>query len=122
MSTDAPVLDPDHWDEQYEEDDLPWETGRPASELRCVLRERNIRPCRAVELGCGTGVNAVWLAKQGFATTAIDLSERAIEEARRRAAGAGVAVDFRAGDLRSPHLLSGPFNFFFDCGCYHAVR
>src|SRR5207245_1111401 len=100
----------------------PWETGRPSSELRQLLRRWHVRPGRAVELGCGTGVNAVWLARHGFAVTAIDLSPRAIERARRRAAAAGVAVDFRVGDVTQPGCLSGPFDFFFDRGCYHAVR
>jgi SAM-dependent methyltransferase len=81
-----------------------------------------VRPCRALELGCGTGVNAVWLARRGFAVTGVDLSPLAIGRARRRAAGAGLAPRFLAADLTRPGVLRGPFDFFFDRGCYHAVR
>jgi methyl halide transferase len=118
----AEVLNQDHWEVQYQAGGPPWETGRPSSELRRVLAEYRVRPCRAVELGCGTGSSAVWLARRGFAVTAVDLSPLAIRRARRRARAAGVWVDFRVGDVTDPAALSGPFDFFFDRGCYHAVR
>jgi methylase of polypeptide subunit release factors len=73
-----------HWDRQYRS--LPvWDTGQPSGELRRVLDRFGIGPGRALELGCGTGMNAVYLALRGFAVTAIDLSPRAIRAARRRA-------------------------------------
>ncbi len=109
------------WDERYASGDTPWETGRPSSELERVLAEDAIRPGRALELGCGTGANAAWLARQGFDVTALDISPRAIEQARQRAAG--TAVHFLVADvLRPPAELVGPFDFFFDRGCYHVVR
>jgi methyl halide transferase len=46
------------WDERYEKGDTPWDTGQPSSELRRVIAEAAIRPCLAVELGCGSGANA----------------------------------------------------------------
>jgi cyclopropane fatty-acyl-phospholipid synthase-like methyltransferase len=74
-------------------------------------------------LGCGTGASAVWLAQQSFDVTAVDLSPLAIERARRRADEAGVTVSFLLADvLNPPSELAGPFDFFFDCGCYHVVR
>src|SRR5436190_8223033 len=114
------VLEADHWDVQYRSGPLPWDTGRPCAELARVLSDEAIRPCRAIELGCGTGTNAVWLAARGFAVTAVDLSRLAIRRAIRRAARAGVAVRFRRGDLRDRQELGGPFEFFLDRGCYHA--
>ena len=116
------VLEPDHWDVQYRSGPLPWETGRPSAELARVLNDRSVRPCRLIELGCGTGTNAVWLAERGFDVTAVDLSPLAIRRAIGRAARAGAGVRFRMGDLRGWHALGGPFDFFFDRGCYHAVR
>jgi SAM-dependent methyltransferase len=65
----------------------------------------------------------VWLARQGLDVTALDLSPRAIERARRRAEGAGVRVRFLVADVLDPPAeLAGPFDFFFDRGCYHVVR
>ena len=111
------------WDERYAKGDTPWETSEPASELQRVLAEIPIRPCRALELGCGTGANAVWLAQQSFDVTAVDLSTLAVERARRRADEAGVSVRFLVADvLNPPPELVGPFDFFFDRGCYHVVR
>src|SRR5579884_1053714 len=111
------------WDERYVKGDTPWETGRPSSELQRVVAEIPISPCRALELGCGMGANAVWLAQQGFEVTALDLSASAIERARQRADEAGVSVRFLVADvLNPPPELTGPFDFFFDRGCYHVVR
>ncbi|HEX5272101.1 MAG TPA: class I SAM-dependent methyltransferase, partial [Gemmataceae bacterium] len=69
-----------------------------------------------------TGASAVVLARRGFAVTAIDLSRRAVGRARRRAAAAGVTVRFLVGDLADWWRLGGSFGFFFDRGCYGAVR
>jgi SAM-dependent methyltransferase len=111
------------WDERYARGETPWDTGQPSSELRRVLPEISLRPCRALELGCGSGANAVWLAQQGFDVTAVDLSPRAVEQARRRAEAAGARVRFLVADvLQPPPELTGAFDFFFDRGCYHAVR
>src|SRR5205807_2617248 len=58
-----------------------------------------------------------------FTVTGLDLSPLAVERARQRAEAAGVGVQFLVGDvLRPPEELAGPFDFFFDRGCYHAVR
>ena len=110
------------WNESYRDGDLPWDTGRPSSELQHVLHDRSIKPCRVLELGCGTGTNCVWLAQQGFDVTGIDVAPLAIEQAEERAAGAGVKVRFMVGDVLDLPDLDGPFAFFFDRGCYHAVR
>lgn len=111
-----------HWDRQYQQGDPIWDSDRPTSELKRVVLGDRIVPCRAIELGCGTGTNAVWLAQQGFTVTAIDVSPSAVERARERAEKAGVSVCFLAGDLRDADQLGGPYDFFVDCGCYGAVQ
>ncbi len=111
------------WDERYRSGETPWDTGQPSSELVRVLAEEHVAPGRAVELGCGTGTNAVRLARQGFDVTAVDLSPLAVERARQRADEAGVRVRFLEADvLQPPEELAGAFDFFFDRGCYHVVR
>jgi SAM-dependent methyltransferase len=111
------------WDERYKSGDTPWDSGRPSEEMVRVLAETNIVPCRAVELGCGTGTNAVWLAQRGFDVTAIDISPLALAQAQRRAADAGVRVRFLQANVLAPSPeLTGPFDFLFDRGCYHVVR
>ncbi len=110
------------WDAHYQTGKPPWETGQPSTELGRVIREQRIQPCRVVELGCGSGINAVWLAQQGFDVTAVDFSGLAIQKAQQRAAAAHVAIRFQQVDVLDVPDDLGQFPFFFDRGCYHAVR
>jgi SAM-dependent methyltransferase len=110
------------WNDRYRAGELPWDTGRPSAELQRVLSQHAIEPCRALELGCGTGTNSVWLAKQGFDVTGVDVAPLAIEQAEKRAGAANVQARFLAADLLQLPDLGQPFGFFFDRGCYHAVR
>lgn len=110
------------WDKRYEQGDTPWDTGQPSSELVRVMQCETIPRPRALELGCGTGTNAVWLAQQGFEVTALDVSPRALQRAHERARTAGVSVRWVPGDVLHPPDLGGPYDFVFDRGCYHCVR
>ena len=110
------------WNERYRDGNLPWDTGQPSSELQRVLSRNTIQPSRALELGCGTGTNSVWLAQQGFEVTGIDLAPLAVEQAKKRAHAAGARVHFVVADVFHLTDVGGPFGFFFDRGCYHAVR
>lgn len=110
------------WEDRYRTGDIPWDTGQPSKELERTIQEAGIQPCKTIELGCGTGTNAVWLAQQGFDVTAVDFSSMALEKARQRATEAGVHVRFLEADVLSPSAIPDKFPFFFDRGCYHVVR
>jgi len=110
------------WNDSYRDGNLPWDTGVPSEELRSVLRLHKIQPCRTLEIGCGTGTNSVWLAQQGFDVTGVDVAPLAVERATQRAEAAGVSARFAVADVLQLPDLAGPFEFFFDRGCYHAVR
>lgn len=110
------------WNGRYSAGDAPWDSGRPSMELRRVLDERQIKPCDVLEIGCGTGTNAVFLAERGFTVTAVDVSSLAIEQAGKRAANAGVVVEFQVIDLLAPKTLKRTFPFVFDRGVYHGLR
>jgi SAM-dependent methyltransferase len=110
------------WNDHYRDGNLPWDTGRPSSELQRVFSQNTILPGRALDIGCGTGTNSVWLAQQGFEVTGIDLAPLAVEQAEQRAHAAGVKVHFLVADVLHLPDLEEPFGFFFDRGCYHAVR
>ena len=64
-----------------------------------VAEAAGLAPGRALDLACGEGRNAIWLASVGWDVTAVDYSDVAIAKARARAAEEGVEVDFRVGDL-----------------------
>src|SRR5262245_7159572 len=102
------------WNDRYRDGNLPWDTGQPSSELERVLSRNAIQPCRALELGCGTGTNSVWLAEQGFEVTGVDLAPLAVERAVKRAQAARVNVHFLVADVLQLPDLNGPFEFFFD--------
>jgi dienelactone hydrolase/SAM-dependent methyltransferase len=110
------------WDNRYQSGDTPWDTGFPDSELQRCHVEEKVAPCRALEIGCGTGTNTVWLAQQGFDCTGVDISSLALERARARADAAGLNVRWVAADVGALPDLGPRFGFFFDRGCYHAVR
>jgi SAM-dependent methyltransferase len=110
------------WDRQYCCANPPWESGQPSSELKRVVAGWGIRPCPALELGCGTGRSAVWLAEQGFGVVGVDVSRLAIQRARENPVRAGAHLRFLAADLLDFWKLGGPYRFFFDRGCYHALR
>jgi len=127
-----PTTTAEDWQRRYESADTPWDSGRVDPELRGLIEaggsSKPARGARALELGCGTGTNAVWLAEQGFDVTAVDVAPRAIEMAQARAAMmAGVTPPrFVPADVTKldDALLSavGSFDFVFDRGCYHCVR
>ena len=110
------------WNERYQSGDAPWDTGYPSTELIRTVKEEGIQPGRVIELGCGTGTNSIWLAQQGFEVTAVDISPLALDQARGKAASAGVQIHFLEADVLNPPPLGAPFPFFFDRGCYHVVR
>ncbi|MER7170162.1 class I SAM-dependent methyltransferase [Streptomyces mesophilus] len=96
------------WDGRYRQSEKLF-SGRPNLEL--VEETESLTPGRALDLGCGEGGDAIWLAKQGWRVTASDVSAVALERAARHAEEAGVAerIDFQRHDLASS-FPSGSFD------------
>ena len=110
------------WDAMYREGTPPWETGRPAEELASVLDEGIVPTGTALEVGCGTGADAVYLAEQGFEVTAVDASPQAIERARHRARLEAAPVNFLLADVFEFAQTADRFDFVYDAGFYHFIR
>ena len=110
------------WAARYREGNIPWDSGKPSSELQRVIESGSIKPCRALELGCGTGTNAVYLARKGFAVTAVDMVGLAISRAREKACADGVKVNFVCASVLDLPGLGPPFEFVFDRGCFHSFE
>jgi len=81
------------------------------------VARRTIRG-RALDLGCGEGVYAVYLAQQGFSVVAVDFVPAALDAARARAEQAGVEVEFREGDVVDYEAPTA-FDVVLDSGCLH---
>ncbi len=112
----------ERWDACYRDNRLPWNINKPASELTRIVERGEPAPGRALELGCGIGNDALYLAERGFTVTAVDLSPTAIETARQRAQAAALTVEFRLEDLTACPDLGGPYDFVYDRGAYHCLR
>jgi SAM-dependent methyltransferase len=102
----------------------PWDTGETPPELAALVEgPAALPPGRALELGCGTGTNAVYLARHGWEVAAVDLVGLAVEQARDKARAAGADVRIEHGDatrLDDLHL-PGPYDLYFDLGCYCGI-
>lgn len=122
LSRSAVCKVPD-WNALYREGTPPWETGRPAAELVRLVDEKVLRPMPTLEVGCGTGADAVFLASRGFEVTAVDSSPIAIERARTRAEQAGALVRFVLDDVFDFAQSAGEtFDLVYDAGFYHFIR
>jgi SAM-dependent methyltransferase len=108
------------WNERYAEGNVPWDTGRPDPHLVELVDSGRITPCAALEPGCGTGTNSLWLATRGFEVLGIDVSELAIARARDKRERVRGTVDFRLVDFLKGGDLSGSFGLVFDRGCFHS--
>src|SRR3990167_1921367 len=104
----------ENWDDLYITGDLPWDTGRPDFNLREIVTKRRIQPCKALEVGCGTGSNAIWLSRRGFSVTAVDIARPAIQRAIKRASRAAVKCEFFTADFMKENIAGRPFGFVFD--------
>jgi cyclopropane fatty-acyl-phospholipid synthase-like methyltransferase len=84
-----------------------------------VLETYGIQRGKALEIGCGTGTNSIWLAQQGFEVTGMDISPNAIAKARAKVAEAGVNCNLFAGDFLADQVPGAPYGFIYDRGCFH---
>ena len=111
----------DRFRQAYKEGWTPWDTGKPDFNLIQAVTTTPIPPCKALEIGCGTGNNAIWLSQRGFDVVAVDASEIAIGQAREKAATANVSCSFAVLNILTDHIDAAPFGFAFDRGCFHAM-
>lgn len=90
------VFSEEFWDERYGSEDRVW-SGKPNPQL--VDRIAGLRPGRALDVGCGEGADAIWLAEQGWDVTALDVSQIALDKAAAHAEQSGVTITWRQTDL-----------------------
>ncbi|MFD0020149.1 class I SAM-dependent methyltransferase [Streptomyces sp. NPDC058382] len=111
-------------EDYYMDGEPPWDSGVTPPELENLVEgEDALAPGRVLELDCGTGTNAVYLARHGWRVAAVDLVARAAKQAREKADAAGVDVAVLCGDAtRLDELgLPGPYDLFFDLSCYCGI-
>ena len=96
------------WDARYSERDGVMWSGRPNGRLVADVAE--ITPGWALDVGCGEGADAIWLAWRDWTVTAIDISDVAIRRAREAAERAGVAVEWVCADALQPPFPAHSFD------------
>ena len=102
--------------------DIPWNIQSPPQELVSLVETGQIRPCKAIDIGCGAGNYAIYLASQGFDVTGVDVSSAAVALARENAKKKGVKCDFLVVDvLDGLDEFTGAFQFAYDWSLLHHV-
>jgi cyclopropane fatty-acyl-phospholipid synthase-like methyltransferase len=109
------------WDGFYEDRSkpCPFFVEAPDESLAQWVDEELVRPGKAVDLGCGNGRNAIFLARRGFVVEGVDFSQRAIDWASERIDAAGVSVRLRCQSVFDVDYAPGSFDLVYDSGCFH---
>jgi SAM-dependent methyltransferase len=107
------------WNESYASGLAPWDTGVPEPLLVEFVTSGSVAPGRTLEIGAGTGTNAIWLAERGFDVVGIDISSLAVERANAKLNGRALSCRFATLDFLAAPPSDGPFHFVFDRGCFH---
>jgi len=104
----------------YKEGRTPWDTGRPDHNLVAMVEEGILGPGRLLDIGCGSGTDAIWLASHGFEVTGIDLVEAPLTKARKKDAAASGGCRFLKTIFPGEEIPGSPFALAYDRGCFHS--
>ena len=104
---------------RYWRSQTPWDTNITPPEVIAFLESSE--PGRAIDIGCGTGTNAIKMARFGWRVTGVDFVPSAIRKARRKARKAGLSIDFRLADATDLKDIDGPFEYALDIGCLFSI-
>jgi SAM-dependent methyltransferase len=104
----GPAAQAAEWDARYREREEAMWSGRPNGRL--VAEIADLAPGRALDIGCGEGADAIWLARRGWTVTAIDISDVALCRARDAAERACATVEWVCGDALQTPFPAGSFD------------
>ncbi|MDR7664679.1 class I SAM-dependent methyltransferase [Methanosarcina sp. Z-7115] len=101
----------------------PWDLDRPQPAFQALIQSGEIKPGRALDIGCGRGENAIMLAMNGCDATGIDLAENAISDAKTKAIERHVKLNFVVGNVLQMDRLftEGEFDVVIDSGLFHVM-
>jgi len=111
----------ENWDEHYRSGNAPWNSDKPTRGLIDLVDSGKIKPCKVLELGCGTGTNAIYLISRGFSVTAIDIAKTALIEAKEKARKTNVSIDLVNSDILYFYSKT-KYGFILDIGCFHYIE
>lgn len=99
----------------------PWDIRRPQPAFEALEREGWV-VSPVLDVGCGTGENALFLADRGYEVTGVDLVRRAIDKAEEKARARGIPVDFRVADALALEALERTFATVVDSAVFHVFE
>ena len=101
---------------------IPWIYETPPAILIELINSGKIKPCKTIDLGCGTGNYAIYLASKGFTVTGIDISPAAIKIAKRNADEKKVKCNFLSADILADlNELKHSYDFVYDWEVLHHI-
>lgn len=106
------------WDASYQDGPAPWDTGRPQP-LVVRLAAEGAFAGSVLDVGCGTGENALHIAATGLSVLGVDVAETALDMARSKAAERGIAAEFASADALQLDRLGRRFDTVLDCALFH---
>ncbi len=111
------------WNEFYadREKEVPFFVNSPDENLVHYVQQGIVQKGAVLELGCGAGRNALYLAKQGFDVHAVDLSSAALQWAKERAAEEQAHIRFEQANLFEMPIQANYYDFIYDAGCLHHI-
>jgi len=112
----------EHWDAVYADDEAPppWVINEPQPEVVALI-ERGLVAGRLLDSGCGTGEHSLLAAARGATVTGVDISRKAVETARRKAAERGVDAELMVVNMLAPAPFEdGAFDTVLDSGVFHS--
>lgn len=111
------------WDSAYESGHVPWDPGPYDRHIPRIVGELKLKPCRVVDIGCGTGATLMWLAEHGFDCTGIEIAPTALQIARKEANKRGLACTWLLRHFPrtdGQHALpASSFELAVDRGVFH---
>lgn len=110
------------WNNRFLSGDTPWEDVSHSAVLADLLSEYTELGESILEVGCGLGTNAIWMARQGYIVTALDIAPEALRRAGDRANSEGAQIAFLCHDFLADPLPLPPFSVVFDKGCLHTFN
>ncbi len=116
--------DAEMWEEYYQRyapDRLPWERGRPDTNLVELVESGTVEKGRVLDICSGLGTQAIYLAEKGFKVYGIDISQTAVNMAKQRCENKGLVCNLIQGDAANLKYPNGFFTLVFDRGCFHSL-
>lgn len=100
---------------------IPFFRNSPDENLVSYFERNLLNPSKVLELGCGPGRNAIFLAKKGCSVDAVDISSETLKWAEERASENGVEINFVHRNIFELPIEEGAYDFIFDSGCFHHI-